>query len=90
MDAYQRLRATMSQRNSAVCEDVFSIQVVVYRTHLGKEAICKKQADLEEMIAMSVFNAQQFNHYCLQVANSKLKLHINGHECLKDIDLGVS
>jgi hypothetical protein len=53
-----RQRSSLWPRfGSSVCEDVFSVQMSVYRTDASKELIARKSADLEEMIAMSVFNA---------------------------------
>jgi len=64
-ESEQRHRSTVRPRWSSVCEDIYSIQMTVYKADASKEFVVRKSADLEEMIAMSVFNAQYFNHYCV-------------------------
>lgn len=59
----------------------------VFRADASRELVARKSADLEEMITMSVFNAQQFNHYCVQVVNGKVQLYINAHECIRDLEV---
>lgn len=61
--------------------------MVVYKTNVVKELLVRKAFDLEEMIAMSVVNVQQFNHYCVQLNNNSIALHINGHECLREVEV---